>query len=131
MNNPVIKHKKTYEIRFTKYELLHLRDLMSVSLPPDGKQTVSETLASLENRTTVESSLWEKLTTACAQVGLPVGDDAPDYIIAPTGIAPMGVFQLASEPPSLSDEDSDEDEDEEDGEESNIFELFKKMKREK
>jgi hypothetical protein len=132
MNSPAIKHKKTYEVRFTKFELLHLRDLMSISLPPEGAHTVSETLASLENRVMVESSLWQKLTNACVAVGLPVGDNAPDYIVAPSGIAPMGVFQLASEPPSgLPDDDDDEDadDDEDEVEGSNILELFKKMKQ--
>jgi hypothetical protein len=131
MSNPVIKQKKTYEIRFTKFELLHLRDLMSITLPPEGKQTVSEVLASIENRTMIEGSLWEKITNACSSVGLPVGDEAPDYVVAPTGIAPMGVFQLAHEPPSGISENEEDGEDDEDDESSknNILELFRKIKK--
>lgn len=129
MNNPVIKQKKTYEVRFTKFELLHLRDLMSISLPPEGQNTISETLASLENRITIESSLWKKLTDACVAVGLPVGDNAPDYIVAPSGMAPLGVFQLASEPPAGLEDDEDEEESEDSEEGANILELFKKMKK--
>ena len=130
--NPVIKLKKTYEVRFTKFELMHLRDLMSISLPPDGEQSISESLAKVENRTMVESSLWKKLTAACESVGLPTGDNAPDYIVAPTGMPPLGVFQLATEPPGESDEEEDEEEDDAedlDGDKKNIFDLFKKIRK--
>jgi hypothetical protein len=131
-NNPVIKHKKTHEIRFTKFELLHLRDLMSICLPPEGKHTVSEMLASLENRVIVESALWQKITGACENVGLPTGDDAPDYVVAPSGIAPLGVFQMASSPFAEDDSGEEDDEDEEvtdSSDDGNILEMFKKAKK--
>ena len=114
MNKPEIKQRKTYEVRFTKYELLHIRDLMSICLPPEGKQTISNSLAALENRQMIESILWDKIVNACENVGLPTGDSAPDYVVAPSGMPPLGVFQLASEPAGSDDEDEDEDEDEDD-----------------
>ena len=127
MSKPEIKHRKTYEIRFTKFELLHLRDLFSISLPPEGKQTISNALATLENRQMIESHLWKKIAEACEKISLPTGDDAPDYVIAPTGIAPLGVFQLASEPSSLSDEDDDEEEDDDDEVDDEAKNAFKSL----
>ena len=113
MNKPEIKRRKTHQVRLSKFELLHLRDLMSICLPPEGKQTLSGALATLENRQMVESLLWKKIVEACDEVGLPTGEEAPDYVIAPSGMAPLGVFQLASEP-FASDDDDDEEEEEDD-----------------
>ena len=127
MSKPEIKRRKTQELRLTQFELLHLRDLMSVCLPPEGKQTLSEALASLENRQLIESMLWKKLSAACAAVGLPTGDDAPYYVVAPTGMTPLGVFQLASDSidkPGSSDGEDDEEVDSEDI--SNLFRGKKK-----
>jgi hypothetical protein len=123
MNNPEIKRKKTHQIRFSKFELLHLRDLMSICLPPEGKQTISGALAALENRQMIESLLWKKIAESCAEVGLPTGEEAPDYVIAPSGMAPLGVFQLASEPFNGSDDDDDDDDD--DGENNGVLFLKK------
>lgn len=130
INNPVIKRKKTHEIRFSKFELLHLRDLMSICLPPEGKHTVSEMLGTLENRSMVESSLWQKIVCACENVGLPTGDEAPDYVVAPSGISPLGVFQMASSPFAEDDSgDDEEDEEDESADDGNILEMFKKAKK--
>jgi hypothetical protein len=97
-DKPEIKRRKTHPIRFTRFELLHLRDLMSVTLPPDGKQTLSQALAALEGRPMIETYLWRKISEACEEAGLPLGEEAPDYIVAPSAPPPMGVFQLAHEP---------------------------------
>ena len=128
MNNPEIKRRKTYQIRLSKFELLHLRDLMSICLPPEGKQTLSGALATLENRQMVESLLWKKIVEACNEVGLPTGEEAPDYVIAPSGMAPLGVFQLASEPYANDDDedDDDDDDDEDEGVEKGGSSLFSK-----
>jgi hypothetical protein len=93
-----IKRRKTFELRLTKFEVLHLRDIFSVAFPPDGSKTVSKALAELENRTIVENVLWKKIVDLCSMAGVPLEDEAPDYIIAPTSPPPMGVFMLASEP---------------------------------
>ena len=105
-----IKKRKTYELRLTKFELLHVRDLLSVALPPDVKKTLSQALAELENRILVETSLWNKVSDLCEVAGLPTGDDAPDYVVAPSSAPPLDVFQLASEPPDEGDDDGDEEE---------------------
>ncbi len=97
---------------------------MSVALPPEGSQTVSNSLAVAENRQLIENGLWKKISEACVNVGLPVGDDAPDYVIAPSGMTPLGVFQISSDPYAKTSSE-DEDDDEDDSEESVLSDLFK------
>lgn len=89
-----IKKHSTFDLNLTKFELLHLRDLMSILLPPDGAETVSKSLAAAEDRLLIESMLWDKLCKLCKQAKLPMETEAPDYIIAPTSPPPMGVFQV-------------------------------------
>ena len=121
MDNSKIKHRKTHQLRLTKFELLHLRDLMSVCLPPEGKQTLSEALSTLENRQLIEALLWKKISAACSEAGLPTGEEAPDYVVATVGIPSIGVFHLASDPPLPSLPEKDEDE----GDPADISRLFK------
>ena len=126
MSKPEIKRRKTYQLRLTRFDLLHLRDLMSVCLPPEGKQTISGALAALENRQLIESLLWKKIAEACREAELPIDDEAPDYVVAPSGVPPMGVFQLASEPPSHLDDVEEEDgEDQDDDEQDAMSALFR------
>jgi hypothetical protein len=98
-----IKKTKTYSINLTKFELLHLRDLFSIVMPPNATVTVSQSLAEAENRTHVEQFLWNKLTELCKEASLPLGDDAPDYIVAPVASPALGVFQISPDPPSTGD----------------------------
>ena len=104
MSKVQIKKKKIYTLKLTKFELLHLRDLMGVLTPPDAKTTVSQHLAEAENRVHIEQFLWNKITELCKEAKLPLGDDAPDYIVAPTNTPTMGVFQISSEPPNSDQE---------------------------
>lgn len=97
-----IKKRKTYEMRLTKFELLHLRDMFSILLPPDAKQTLSQALAVLEDRQIVETVLWRKIADACVEAGLPTDEAAPDYVVAPASPPPITVFQLSSEPNQAS-----------------------------
>ncbi|NBW09581.1 MAG: hypothetical protein EBR82_16305 [Caulobacteraceae bacterium] len=113
----VIKKNKTTQVKLTKLELVHLRDLMSVLLPPEATKTLSAALAEVESRPIVESILWKKIAAACEEAGLPVADEAPDYIIAAMGTPQLGVFQLASEPAADDEEEGlvfpgDDDEEE-------------------
>ena len=114
MSKVSIKKRKTYDLRLTKFELLHLRDLFSILLPPDAKQTMSQALAELENRSLIETMLWKKVFQACLDAGLPTGDSAPDYVAAPASPPPSSVFQLSSDPdgeeansPGLESEDEE------------------------
>lgn len=96
---PKIKRQRTHALLLTKFELLHIRDLFSISLPGEGSKTLSQALAEAEDRTIIESAAWTKIVAACDEVGIPTGDAAPDYIVAPSGMPVLGVFQVASEPP--------------------------------
>lgn len=91
---PEIKRQAVFELQLSRFELLHLRDLMSVLLPPTGAQTLSQALAAVEDRNLIESILWEKVSALCSEAGLPLDGEAPDYIVAPTSPPPMGVFQI-------------------------------------
>jgi len=124
MEQPVVRTKKTFPLRLTRFELLHLRDLFSVLLASDASQTVSQALAAVEDRRLVEARLWQKLVGSCREADLPVDEDAPDFVVAASQAPPVGVFKLAEEPPKdeddddeeagspLEDDDSDEGEDE-------------------
>lgn len=117
MKDPEIKVRKTHPLRLTKFELLHLRDLFGVTTSPELKVTVSQQLAKMQGRALVEAKLWQKVADGCNSVGLPMGDDAPDFVIAAQGSLPVVVFELAQEPAGSEEEGfDDEDEDEEDDE---------------
>lgn len=93
----VIKKNKTFDLKLTKAELIHLRDVLSVVLPPDVNTTLSQQLAELENRTPIESMLWKKVYESCKVAGLPLDEEAPDYIIAPAGSPTLKVFHMSVE----------------------------------
>lgn len=97
MSKDKIKKRKTYDLRLTRTELAHLRDLFSVVLPPDVKKTLSQHLAELEDRSFVEEKLWDKIASICAIAEVPLNEEAPDYIVAPAGPPPMSVFHLSSD----------------------------------
>ena len=120
---PEIKQKTTFNVKLTKFELLHLRDLFGTTLAPDMKQTVSQCLATSQDRVLIEAKLWQKLASACSEAGLPMNEDAPDFVVAPSGAPPMGVFELSSDPQVGEQQDDGDDvgtlfdeEDKEDGE---------------
>ncbi len=80
---PELKPRITASVRLTPIEAVHLRDLFSIMLPPDGSKTVSQSLAAGAGRSLVETRLWHKLHTACQALGVPLGDEAPDFVVAP------------------------------------------------
>ena len=92
------KKCKTYGLRLTKLELLHLRDLFNIMLPPEMKTTVSQMLAAAEERPLIETCLWNKVVKACKEAKVTLGDDAPDFAVIPTSQPAVGVFKIASEP---------------------------------
>lgn len=92
------RKRKTFQVRLTKFELVHLRDLFNVRLPPDLKKTVSQALAEAEERSMIESRLWQTIFNACVEAEVPVDSDAPDFICAASGPPPVGVFRMATEP---------------------------------
>jgi hypothetical protein len=98
-----LRPQKTSTLRLTRYEVLHLRDLFSILLPTEARQTVSQALAAVEDRSMVEARLWQKVLAACREVGLPVGDEAPDFVAAAASSPPVGVFRLATDPTPAPD----------------------------
>ena len=98
MNPPEIKKRKTFSLRLNKFELLHLRDLFGVVMPPELKVTLSQALATSQDRSMVESKLWQKVAKACEEAELPMGDDAPDFVVAASAAPPVGIFELAHDP---------------------------------
>lgn len=84
----------TFKVEFTRAELAHIRDLFSIRIPPELKTTLSEALAESQERQLIETRLWEKLTAVITKSGVPMGENAPDFTVLPTGAVPLGVFQI-------------------------------------
>lgn len=103
---PKIHRQKTYDLNLTKYELVHIRDMLSVLLPPDGQETLSQSLAQLEGRKIIESMLWNKVVALCGEAGLPIDSEAPDYIVAPISTPAIGVFHINQELAEAAEDDS-------------------------
>lgn len=97
--------RPTWSLKLTQLELLHLRDLFGVALPPETSTTVSQGLATAEGRQLIEARLWSKLAKACRKADVPLGDDAPDFIIVPSGMPTLGVFRMADSITETSDAD--------------------------
>lgn len=114
MKEESFKKRKTHQLRLTKYELLHLRDLFGIVLPHNVGKTLSQALAELEDRPIVEAKLWSKISALCEECDVPLGDDAPDYVVAPAGPPPISVFQITSDPDEETEDGDFDEEDEED-----------------
>lgn len=105
-SEPTEKPKKvTFKIKFTKFELVHLRDLFGIVLPPELTTTISQKLAQTQNREYVESRLWQKIVTACTNAEIPLDDDAPDFMVAASSNPAVSVFELAHEPYDATEQD--------------------------
>lgn len=79
------KKIKIIKLELTPQELVHLRDLFSITLP-DGERTVSSCLAAITKRQTREGILWKKISTTCKQNSIPVGPEAPDFILGVSSV---------------------------------------------
>ena len=93
--------KDLFKVKLTKVQLTHLRDMLGIVLPPDTKTTVSEALATIENRRFDEMKLWEKVKKACVKADIPVENDAPDFVVSMESHPTLSVYKLS--------EDDDED----------------------
>jgi len=89
------KRVLTYDMKLSKLELVHLRDLMSVHIPTDDSYcTMSSVLADAEDRVLVEEELWKKVTAACKLANIALEESAPDYVVAPIAPPPMTVCRV-------------------------------------
>jgi len=103
---PIREPRSLHILRLTTVELIHLRDILSIALPPALEKTVSQALAEKENHVLSEANLWKKVTSACVDAEVPINDNAPDFIVAPGGMPEMRVFEISAEPMDQSDEGS-------------------------
>lgn len=78
----------------TSQEVCFLRDLMGVLFPIE-MVTVSADLAEKTDRQKIEQSVWDKICLLCNKMSIPVGEMAPDFVIAPKSAPMMGVFELS------------------------------------
>lgn len=131
MSVVVLKKTKLTHVKLSKFELIHLRDLFSLLTPPEMKETISQKLALLQNRPLIEAKLWQKIVRACEECEIPLGDEAPDFVVSLASTPSIGVYELShdenqeqsetsifdSDESSDEDDDNDEDEDEDEDEE--------------
>jgi len=113
-HSALLKPKKTFTLKLSLPELVHIRDLFSISLPVDLKTTVSQSLAASQGRQIVETKLWNKLVSLCTEGEIPLNEEAPDFIITVTAPPELGVFEVATdyvqqEEQTEEDDDSDEE----------------------
>ena len=99
----VLKPKKSFSLKLSKHELVHLRDLFGIMLPPDMKTTVSQSVAASQGRHMAESKLWNKIATLCEEACIPMGDEAPDFVVTISAPPTLGVFEIMTD----SGEDDD------------------------
>ena len=110
----LLKPKKTFSLKLSLVELVHLRDLFSISLPIDLKSTVSQSLATGQGRQLVETKLWNKIVALCKEATIPLDEEAPDFIITVTSPPELGVFEVAPDPRLQEEEGSEEEDSQED-----------------
>lgn len=86
--------KKDNEGRYTlslkKKELIHLRDVMSISTQVDlGMKSISSQL-----NEKVDEQLWKKVWTLLRETSIPVGEAAPDLLVAITQVPLLEIIDL-------------------------------------
>ena len=84
-----------YPLELSVGEITLIRDLLSMMLPPDGEYTVASVLSQVTESAEHEKTLWTKIWDACVATGVPVGEDAPDYLVAQT--MSLGVYQVSKQ----------------------------------
>lgn len=95
---PQLTPQPTWELRLTKTQLVHLRDLLSILLPPDGSRTVSQALAAAEARVVAETQLWSDVSQLCRKAKIPVNKEAPDFVVMTTGAPQLDVVRIMEDP---------------------------------
>lgn len=90
-----VSKKQDIILSLNKQELEHLRNLFSIIVPSESDSTVSSMLASItaKNNSKFEQTLWNKITTACVETGIDVGEAAPDFVVGTV----TGIYQVEYE----------------------------------
>jgi hypothetical protein len=89
-----LKKQKTFSLVLTHAELIHLRDLFSVLLPSAFDTSISQALAKTNETEVYETMLFKKVHELCCSAELPVGDEAPDFVVTVASHPQIGVFPL-------------------------------------
>lgn len=89
--------RKSIELKLTKAELEHIRDLMSVMVAKDRQKTLSMLLAEHKNTSTQESRLWRKVEDCCKENGVAIGSKAPDYLVGVLNKPKFAMITLPSD----------------------------------
>lgn len=89
--------QRLFDLRLTVHELTHVRDLLSVLLPPTGTHTISEALAAVNDKTFIETKLWQKVASLCKEADIATAEDAPDYVVVPIAPPTLGVLPVQSD----------------------------------
>lgn len=89
--------KKTTVLSLSRDELVLLRDLMSIRLPPTFEDTISSVIATKQNKSLQETTLWEKIVEACSVLNIGVGELAPDFAIVLAGLPALDIVEIASQ----------------------------------
>jgi len=73
---------KYIDVKLTRGDLEHIRDLMSIMLSNSRSKTLSVMLSEHKGQTEKENLLWKRILSACKKAEIPVGEYAPDYLIS-------------------------------------------------
>lgn len=91
----VKKELETFEVKLTKPELEHLRDVMSVLIPSDEDPiSISVVLAKAKSSLEAEQLLWQKLVKVFETAEVDMEDDVPNYMVTPVTIPAMSICQV-------------------------------------
>ena len=84
-------------LNLSKEELTHIRDLFSIFLPQEFKLTLSESLATSQNKQKTENTLWKKIYNLCKTNNIPTDKDASDFAVLPLAQPELCVQQVILE----------------------------------
>lgn len=91
------KKTELYTLKLDKLQLAHLRDLMSVTLPPRYSRRISTDLAHAEKRVAAEDALWKMVYALCENADIDLNADAPDFSLAIAAAPRLEVVQIEME----------------------------------
>ena len=92
-----IKREKLFVLKLDLQQLTHLRDLLSITLPPRYVRRISTDLALTEKREEAEDALWKEVYSLCEDAGLALNDAAPDFSLEIAHTPRLEIARLESE----------------------------------
>jgi hypothetical protein len=92
-----MSNRKSIELKLTRAELEHIRDMMSVMVAKTRTKTLSVLLSEHKNSTGQEARLWKKILELCDENSITVGKDAPDYLVGVINNPTFAMITLPSD----------------------------------